>query len=70
VDSEWETRISHLWATIDHHEAEAFVALVDRLAGALPPENAVGLFERASALDSTGHSDRAAPLYDPHSTRA
>jgi len=60
----WEKRISHLWASIDDHEGEKFVALVDSLAAELPKGSAIALFERASALDSTGHSDRAVPLYD------
>jgi Tetratrico peptide repeat len=29
----------------------------------LPADSAVGLYERASAFDSTGHSDLAVPLY-------
>lgn len=33
------------------------------LAGELPQGHAVGSFERACAQDSTGHSDRAIPLY-------
>lgn len=63
VDAEWEKRISDLWTEIDNHDEEEFVALVDSLVAELPQASAIGLFERASALDSTGHSDRAAPLY-------
>jgi Tetratrico peptide repeat len=29
----------------------------------VPPDNAIEMFERASALDSTGHPNLAAPLY-------
>jgi hypothetical protein len=36
---------------------------VAQLAGELPPDNPVGLFERACSFDSTGHSDLAVPLY-------
>jgi hypothetical protein len=59
----WEERVSALWAAIDDHDAETFVSLMERLAAELPPDSAVAAFERASALDSTGHSDRAIPLY-------
>lgn len=63
VDAEWEKRISDLWIEIDDHDGKAFVALVDRLIAELPPGSPIALFERASALDSTGRSDQAAPLY-------
>jgi tetratricopeptide (TPR) repeat protein len=63
VDAAWEKRISDLWTELDQHDEEAFLALVDGLVAELPPGSAVGLFERASAFDSTGHSDRAVPLY-------
>lgn len=39
------------------------MAQIELLAGELPRESAVGLFERASAQDSTGHPDIAVPLY-------
>jgi thioredoxin-like negative regulator of GroEL len=64
VDAEWEKRISELWASIDDHDEEEFVALVDSLASELPQGSAIALFERASAFDSTGHPDRAASLYE------
>jgi tetratricopeptide (TPR) repeat protein len=63
ANEDWEKRISELWAAIDEHDEDEFVALIDRMAAELPPENAIGLFERAAALDSTGHSDLAIPLY-------
>jgi len=63
VDAGWEKRSSDLWAEIDDYDEEAFVARVDSLVAELPQGSAVGLYERASALDSTGHSDRAVPLY-------
>ena len=52
-----------LWTRIDDYEDDEFVALVETLAAELSPDSAVGLFERAGALDSTGHPDRAVPLY-------
>ena len=63
VDAGWEKRSSDLWAEIDDYDEEDFVARVDSLVAELPQGSAVGLYERASALDSTGHSDRAVPLY-------
>ena len=45
------------------YEPDAFVAQMDALALELPPHSAIGLFERGSALDSTGHPDLAVPLY-------
>ena len=36
---------------------------MDQLVAELPANSALGLYERASALDSTGHSDLAVPLY-------
>ena len=59
----WENRMAVLWDGFDDHAPDDFVAGVERLAAELPPEDAVGLFERASAHDSTGHPDTAVPLY-------
>jgi hypothetical protein len=61
--SSWESRLAALWSAIDRHEAPDFVAQIERLAAELPSGSAIGLFERASAQDSTGHSDLAVPLY-------
>jgi len=63
TNADWEKRSLALWAAIGDCDENAFVVLVDRLADELPPGNAVGLFERASARDSTGHPDLALPLY-------
>src|SRR5579864_319476 len=62
-DTEWETRISELWAEIDQYGEDEFVGRIDALAAELPPGSAIGLFERGSAFDSTGQPDRAVPLY-------
>jgi tetratricopeptide (TPR) repeat protein len=62
-DAVWERRLASLWAAIDRHEPEAFVAEIEALAREQPPGSAVALFERASAQDSTGHPDVAVPLY-------
>lgn len=61
--ADWEKRISELWKSIDTHDENKFVALVDGLAAELPPRSAIGFFERAGARDSTGHPDLAVPLY-------
>lgn len=62
-DSPWEHRVAALWSSIDSYEPDAFVAAMDALSLELSPKSAVGLFERASAQDSTGHPDLAVPLY-------
>ncbi|WP_203908001.1 tetratricopeptide repeat protein [Rhizocola hellebori] len=63
--SDWETLVSQAWASIDDYEGreEQFRALIDQLATQLPDGDPVAAFERACAWDSTGHSDRAVPLY-------
>ncbi len=63
MNTNWEQRVAALWSAIDIYEPDAFVAQMDALALELPSRNAVGLFERGSALDSTGHPDLAVPLY-------
>jgi tetratricopeptide (TPR) repeat protein len=62
-NEDWEQRISDLWASINDHSEEQFLARMEELAAELPADSAVGAFERASSLDSTGHSDLAVPLY-------
>lgn len=59
----WEQRVSDLWAEMDKYDEAEFVGRIDALAAELPPGSAIGLFERGAACDSTGHSDRAVPLY-------
>jgi hypothetical protein len=63
--NDWEQRVAQVWATIDDYEGreDEFRALVDSLAAELPDGDPIAAFERASAWDSTGHSDRAVPLY-------
>ena len=60
---DWERRAADLWASFDDYEEADFVARIAELAAELPADNAVALFERACAQDSTGHSDVAVPLY-------
>jgi hypothetical protein len=58
----WEERLAATWEALDELPEDAFQARVDALAEEAP-DPAVAAFERACAFDSTGHSDRAAPLY-------
>jgi tetratricopeptide (TPR) repeat protein len=62
-EPEWEQRIADLWATFGEHTPEAFLAKMKALTAELPAGHAVGLFELASAHDSTSHEAEAAPLY-------
>ncbi|MCW6009845.1 tetratricopeptide repeat protein [Micromonospora sp. CPCC 205371] len=63
--SDWEQRVAGAWASIDQYEGREgeFRDLIDGLVAELPDDDPVAAFERASAWDSTGHSDRAVPLY-------
>ncbi|MGH2410254.1 MAG: tetratricopeptide repeat protein, partial [Chloroflexota bacterium] len=63
ASANWEKRISELWTEIDRYDEDEFVGRIDTLVAELPPGSAIGLFERGAAFDSTGHPDRAVPLY-------
>ncbi|MBT3150898.1 tetratricopeptide repeat protein [Streptomyces sp. CHD11] len=66
MNSDWEDRVAAAWAAFDTHaeeDAPAFRATIDALAAELPADSPLGAFERACAWDSTGHPDRAVPLY-------
>lgn len=60
---EWEQKLSELWASFDEATEEEFLTRMEQLVAELPADNAVAVFEHAGALDSTGHSDLAVPLY-------
>jgi hypothetical protein len=63
---EWEERVAAAWATLDdcdEDQAADFRAVIDALAAEQPAGSPAAAFERASAWDSTGHSDEAVPLY-------
>ncbi|MFI6261502.1 tetratricopeptide repeat protein [Micromonospora sp. NPDC051006] len=64
---DWEQRSADLWAAFnaapDDWDEERFRERVGALADELGPDHPVAAFERACAWDSTGHSDRAVPLY-------
>jgi thioredoxin-like negative regulator of GroEL len=55
--------VADLWASFDDYSEEDFRARMDALAATLPADSPLAAFERASAFDSTGHSDRAVDLY-------
>ncbi len=61
--ADWEQRVAELWASADDVGEDEFLARLEQLLAELPGDSAVAHFERASALDSTGHSDLAVPLY-------
>jgi tetratricopeptide (TPR) repeat protein len=60
---DWEERLAELWRSLDNLSEEDFLTRMEELTAELPPGSGVAAFERAAALDSTGHSDLAAPLY-------
>ncbi|MEU3955068.1 tetratricopeptide repeat protein [Streptomyces achromogenes] len=66
VNQDWEDRVTAAWASFDDYpqeRAHEFRALIDALVAELPDDSPLGPFERACAWDSTGHSDKAVPLY-------
>ncbi|MEV6169695.1 tetratricopeptide repeat protein [Streptomyces sp. NPDC051954] len=65
-DRDWEDRVTGAWATFDDYAEDAaadFRSVIDTLVAELPAGSPQGPFERACAWDSTGHSDKAVPLY-------
>ncbi|MEU6576980.1 tetratricopeptide repeat protein [Streptomyces sp. NPDC046805] len=66
MNQDWEDRVTAAWAAFDTYaeeDAADFRAVIDALVAELPEGSPLGPFERACAWDSTGHSDRAVPLY-------
>ena len=63
MSDHWNARLDALWRDIDHLDPDAFVAQMESLVAERAPDDAIGLFERASAHDSTGRPDLAVPLY-------
>jgi tetratricopeptide (TPR) repeat protein len=62
-DTDWGRRLALLWASIDDQPEEDFLAAMEKLVAELPADDPVGLFEQASAFDSTGHPDLAVGRY-------
>ncbi|MFI6045841.1 tetratricopeptide repeat protein [Nocardia sp. NPDC051321] len=66
MNQDWEERVAAAWATFDDYDeahAGEFRAVIDALVAELPSDHPLGPFEQAGAWDSTGHSDKAIPLY-------
>ena len=63
IDEAWERRVADAWASFDERTDDEHRALIESLAAELPEGSAEASFERACALDSTGASERAVPLY-------
>lgn len=66
VNQNWEDRVAAAWASFDEYpeeRAHEFRALIDTLVAELTDDSPLGPFEQACAWDSTGHSDKAVPLY-------
>ena len=59
----WEERLATAWQSLGSIPPSEFVSRIDVLAQELPPSDAVGIFERACARDSTGNTREAVPLY-------
>lgn len=62
-EADWERRVADAWASMEQRSETDFLALIEKLAAEQPPGSGAAAFERACALDSTGHSDLAVPLY-------
>ncbi|HTP40749.1 MAG TPA: tetratricopeptide repeat protein [Steroidobacteraceae bacterium] len=60
---DWQARVEALWRRFDDFAPEDFVAAIDALVAELPAGSASGLFEQASAQDSTDHPEQAVSLY-------
>ncbi|MEV6556412.1 tetratricopeptide repeat protein [Nocardia sp. NPDC051756] len=66
MNRDWEERVAAAWAAFDDYDearAGEFRAVIDALVAELPADHPLGRFEQACAWDSTGHSDKAIPLY-------
>ena len=63
VQQEWEQRLAALWAELDQHDPEQFIAKMTALTNELGKDSAIASFELASANDSTSHEAQAEPLY-------
>jgi hypothetical protein len=62
-DAAYDKRSADVWATLNDSTPEELYAKIDYLVATLPPDSPLTQFERACAFDSTGHPDRAVPLY-------
>lgn len=60
---DWQRRMDALWADLDAHEGDDFVAAVGALVAERPEDDAVAAYWMGSAYDSTGYEAQAAPHY-------
>lgn len=63
TEADWELRVSAVWSSIDDRTEADFIAAIEALVAERPEGDAAAMFEHAAALDSTGHSDLAVPMY-------
>ena len=63
MNDDWQKRVDAVWADADNLAEDELIAAIDRLAAERPEGDALALFERGGAQDSTGHPDVAEPLY-------
>jgi len=63
VTAIWEQKLADLWSDYEKLAPAEFLNEMKTLVGELPADSAIGLFELASANDSTGNEAQAAPLY-------
>jgi len=63
-EAEWEQQVAATWASADELSEADLLAAIEGLAAYAPAGSGAGVYERASALDSTGHSDLAVALYE------
>lgn len=60
-EKDWEQRVELLWASID--EVDDFLPQMAKLVVERPPNDAIAMFEQASAYDSMGEEARAVERY-------
>ncbi|MCR6492583.1 tetratricopeptide repeat protein [Cellulomonas sp. P24] len=63
TDTTWEQRVADLWAAADRYPEAELRELMEGLVAELPDGSPIAAYERGSVWDSTGHPDRAVPLY-------
>lgn len=61
--SDVNSLVAAIFTAIDSYAEETFISEIDALAARLPANDPDGLFHKACARDSWGHSDKAIPLY-------
>lgn len=63
TEGEWEELIAGIWRRADEMDAKSLRKAIADAVDQQPTNDGVGSFELAGAWDSTGHSDKAIPLY-------